>query len=174
MRRIVIFGNSGSGKSTLAKKLSSSENLAHLDLDTVAWQATQIPVRENLAKSKRIIDKFLDENQGWVIEGCYSDLIALVLHKATELHFLNPGVEVCIENCKNRPWEPHKYASLEKQNENLNLLIQWIREYEARNDEFSLKSHRKLFDEFKGKKMEYLRTIETSNPSLQRTGFAGR
>ena len=155
MRRIVIFGNSGSGKSTLAKKLSFDENLAHLDLDTVAWQATQIPIREDLAKSKKIIDKFLDENEGWLIEGCYSDLIAFVLHQATEVHFLNPDVEACIENCKNRPWEPHKYASLEKQNENLNLLIQWVREYETRNDEFSLKSHRKLFDEFQGKKIEY-------------------
>jgi adenylate kinase family enzyme len=155
MRRIVIFGNSGSGKSTLAKKLSFDENLAHLDLDTVAWQATQIPIREDLAKSKKIIDKFLDENEGWLIEGCYSDLIAFVLHQATEVHFLNPDVEACIENCKNRPWEPHKYASLEKQNENLNLLIQWVRKYETRNDEFSLKSHRKLFDEFQGKKIEY-------------------
>ena len=156
MRKIVIFGNSGSGKSTLAKELCAEEDLAHLDLDTVAWQAaTWPPVRENLAKSKKVIDKFLDEHRGWVIEGCYSDLIALVLDQATELYFLNPGVEACIENCKNRPWEPHKYASIEKQNENLMMLIQWIQEYESRNDEFSLKSHRKLFDEFERKKTEY-------------------
>ena len=154
MRKIVIFGNSGSGKSTLAKELCAEENFAHLDLDTVAWQATS-PVRENLAKSKKVIDKFLDEHRSWVIEGCYSDLIALVLDHATELYFLNPGVEACIENCKHRSWEPHKYASIEKQNENLMMLIQWIQEYESRNDEFSLKSHRKLFDEFERKKTEY-------------------
>jgi adenylate kinase family enzyme len=63
MRKIVIFGNSGSGKSTLAKELCSQENLAHLDLDTVAWQPAWPPVRENLAKSKKVIDKFLDEHR---------------------------------------------------------------------------------------------------------------
>ena len=34
MRKVLIFGNSGSGKSTLAKKISGSESLSHLDLDT--------------------------------------------------------------------------------------------------------------------------------------------
>jgi len=155
MKRIVIFGNSGSGKSTLAKEICAAENLAHLDLDTVAWQVTPLPIREDLTKSKKAIDEFLVKHQDWVIEGCYSDLISLVLDQATELYFLNPGVEACIENCKNRPWEPHKYASLEKQNENLAMLIQWIKEYEVRNDEFSLKLHRRLFDKFKGKKTEY-------------------
>ena len=155
MSRIVVFGNSGSGKSTLAKRLSADQNLVHLDLDTVAWHATEIPVREELAKSKKLIDTFLNENENWIVEGCYSDLISLVLHRATELYFLNPGVETCIENCRNRQWEPHKYASLEKQNENLDMLVRWVEGYETRNDEFSLMSHRKLFDGFRGKRTEY-------------------
>lgn len=46
MRRILIFGNSGSGKSTLAKKLCSSENLAHLDLDTLAWEPHKYESKE--------------------------------------------------------------------------------------------------------------------------------
>ena len=40
MRKILIFGNSGSGKSTLAGKLCAGNGLAHLDLDTLAWQNT--------------------------------------------------------------------------------------------------------------------------------------
>ena len=36
-RKLVIFGNSASGKSSLAKKLAEQAQLAHLDLDTLAW-----------------------------------------------------------------------------------------------------------------------------------------
>lgn len=37
MRRIVIFGNSGSGKTTMARALARRYDLAHLDLDHLAW-----------------------------------------------------------------------------------------------------------------------------------------
>lgn len=69
--------------------------------------------------------------------------------------FLNPGIEACAENCATRHWEPHKYPSKEAQDANLRMLIEWVREYQTRDDEFSLKEHRKLFDGHKGKKVEY-------------------
>lgn len=56
---------------------------------------------------------------------------------------------------KNRPFESHKYDSLEQQNANLSMLIEWIKQYDQREDEFSLKSHRRLFENFKGKKKEF-------------------
>ena len=93
-------------------------------------------------------------NQKWVIEGCYSDLLSLAIQKTNELIFLNPGVETCIINCKNRPWEPHKYKSAEEQNQNLERLLNWLKRYPIRKDEFSLISHQKLFNEFAGKKSE--------------------
>ena len=129
--------------------------LSHLDLDILAWQGTEPPIRKPLEDSAKDIDQFLKNEREWVIEGCYSDLLALVLENAKELIFLNPGVEACISNCKKRPWEPHKYKSIEEQNNNLDMLIEWVKQYPARNDEFSLVSHQKLFDEFTGKKTEY-------------------
>ena len=151
-QRIIIFGNSGSGKSTLAKEYASQYGLAHLDLDTLAWQETTPPTRRPLKDSAQDIEQFLDKNQKWVIEGCYSDLLGLVMKEANEAVFLNLDVEACILNCSNRPWEPHKYASLKEQNENLNFLLEWIKQYPVRDDEFSLTSHQKLFDAFIGKK----------------------
>ena len=53
MRKVLVFGNSASGKSTLAKRLATSEKLAHLDLDLLAWQATNPPTRVPLVESKR-------------------------------------------------------------------------------------------------------------------------
>jgi adenylate kinase family enzyme len=152
--KILIFGNSGSGKSTLAKSLSQQDSLEHLDLDTLAWLPGSPPARKPLKESKTEIDRFISFNQNWVIEGCYADLLELVTPHATEIIFLNPGVDACIRNCRSRPWEPHKYASKEAQDANLNLLIGWVKQYVTRKDEFSLEAHKRIYESFKGKKTE--------------------
>ena len=110
MQRILIFGNSGAGKSTLARQLATERGLAHLDLDTLAWQPGSPPQRRPLKESARDV--------------------------------------------RARPWEPHKYASKAEQDANLPLLLDWVRDYETRDDEFSLRSHRRLYDNFAGLKRE--------------------
>jgi hypothetical protein len=131
-----------------------------MDLDTVAWDTdAATPTRCALKQSQQHIAAFMEAHDAWVIEGCYADLLALALPSATELVFLNPGAESCISNARKRPWEPHKYASPEAQNANLDMLISWIAQYEQREDEFSLQAHQKLFATFHGKKTEYLANI---------------
>jgi adenylate kinase family enzyme len=154
MSKVVIFGNSGAGKSTWARQLAEEQQLGHLDLDTLAWQPGVPPKRRALADSARELAQFTARHSDWVIEGCYSDLLELVVPACTEMVFLNPGVEVCIEHCRARPWEPHKYASKAAQDANLELLIDWVRAYETRDDALSLASHRRLFAEFSGPKRE--------------------
>jgi len=158
LSKIVIFGNSGSGKSTLAKQLSLSDDLAHLDLDTIAWKPCLPPERLPISESSITISEFFKTHDSWVIEGCYSDLLALVIYKADEVIFLNLPISSCIENAKNRPWEPHKYESREAQDENLAMLIEWISEYNLRDDTFSQLAHENIFTKFTGKK-----TMRTSN-----------
>jgi adenylate kinase family enzyme len=153
--RILIFGNSGAGKSTLARSLAEVHALAHLDLDSFAWETALAPTRRALARSRAEIDKFTAANDGWVIEGAYADLLGLLLEDCSELVFLNPGVEACVANCRARPWEPHKYPDQAAQDRNLDSLIGWVREYQTRDDEYSLSSHRWLFDRFNGVKREY-------------------
>lgn len=150
--RLLIFGNSGSGKSTLAKRYARAAKAAHLDLDTLAWSAPA--VREDLAVSVKRIHDFVGEHEQWVIEGCYASLIEVAAAHARELVFLNPGTATCQENCRNRPWEPHKYESKKEQDQNLAMLLEWVAQYETRSDEFSLSAHRKLFEEFDRKKIE--------------------
>jgi len=152
--KIVLFGNSGSGKSTLAQKLVAKFSLGHLDLDTVAWKKEEPMARRAIEDSSVDILQFIEKNQIWVIEGCYSSLLKIAMEHCSEIQFLNPGVDTCIENCKKRPWEPHKYKSSDEQNKNLDMLIGWVKEYESRQDEFSLAEHRALFNDYKGKKTE--------------------
>jgi adenylate kinase family enzyme len=153
--KIVIFGNSGAGKSTLAQKIAHEENLPSLDLDTLAWKKdVSPPERRCLDDSISQIRKFTARHTSWVIEGCYSDLLSVVLPKSTEVIFLNPGVETCIHNCRQRPWERHKYSSSAAQDRKLDMLIAWVKAYESRKDEFSLSSHRRLFKTHAGSKRE--------------------
>jgi adenylate kinase family enzyme len=153
MFRILIFGNSGSGKSTMARSLSNELGIAHLDLDQLAWSSPG--VRRPLADSALVIEDFLTREAEWIAEGCYGDLIDLLLPHATELRFLNPGTEACVANCRRRPWEPEKYKSPEEQDARLDFLLEWVRQYETRSDEYSLVRHRSLFDAFSGPKQEY-------------------
>lgn len=152
MRNILIFGNSGSGKSTLAKKLCSSKKLSHLDLDSLAWKPTQPPERKPLKESEIDISAFIDSSEGWVIEGCYSDLLEIALPFSNEIIFMNIPMESCVENAKRRPWEPHKYESKKVQDNNLNMLISWISQYSERTDTFSKRAHIQLYEQYSGKK----------------------
>jgi adenylate kinase family enzyme len=153
MSKILIFGNSGAGKSTLAKKIAANGNKGHLDLDTLAWLLTTPVQRAPLAESYNKMITFINNNTSWVIEGCYVDLLQMVVEYADEIIFLNLSVNQCVENAKNRPWEPHKYQSIEEQNQNLQMLIDWIEQYPCREGEFSLNAHQKFYDHFTGKKM---------------------
>jgi adenylate kinase family enzyme len=169
MERILIFGNSGSGKSSLAKALSALHRAEHLDLDTVAWEAERPGVRAPFEESRRALLRFMRGAEGWVIEGCYSGLLKVAADYCTEMIFLNPGVEACVRNCEARPWEPHKYPSPEAQDVNLRMLVEWVREYETRDDEFSLREHRKLFDAHAGQKVEYRSNKEASRRASEPT-----
>lgn len=152
MQKILIFGNSGSGKSTLAKTLCSKSRLAHLDLDTLAWMPSSPPIRKPLIDSQVEIAMFIDAHQGWVIEGCYSDLLELATSASNEMIFLNLPVATCIDNAKNRPWEPHKYPSKRAQDANLAMLLEWIAQYPDREDTFSKAAHDQLYTTYAGAK----------------------
>ena len=152
MRNILVFGNSASGKSTLATNLCENYDLAHLDLDTLAWEPTVPPERKSIEESWKEMEDFIISNENWVIEGCYTDLLTRVEKYSNEIIFMNLSVEACISNAKNRPWEPHKYETKEAQDENLEMLIGWITQYSERNDTFSEAAHNGFYGNYIGKK----------------------
>src|SRR5690242_8541551 len=120
--RILVFGNSGSGKSTYAKALAVKHDLAHLDLDTIVWEPGKVAVQRAVEDVLASLHAFVAANPRWVVEGCYGELIEAAAPHATQLVFLNPGLDACLDNNRQRPWEPHKYASREEQDRNLAFL----------------------------------------------------
>ena len=85
--KIAILGYSGSGKSTLARELGELYGVPVLHLDTVQflpdWQVRE--QEEQLA----IVQRFMDENESWVIDGNYGNLLQpRRLEEADEVVFL--------------------------------------------------------------------------------------
>jgi adenylate kinase family enzyme len=151
--KVVLLGNAGAGKSTLSKKLIAKHPAARLSLDEVAFRGgtERRPLQDSIEDVKR----WLEGKESWIIEGCYADIVEPLLGLCDELIFLNPGVDTCVAHCLSRAWEPEKYASRQEQDENLNNLLQWVRAYESRNDEYGMSRHREVYNSFQGKKREF-------------------
>lgn len=151
--RVVIVGNSGSGKSTLAGQIAAAHSIASLDLDTVAWEPGKIAVARPADAAAGDVMAFCSVHESWVVEGCYATLVRQTLEDSPILLFMNPGVDACVANCRNRPWEPHKYASKAEQDEKLEFLLSWVRDYHSRDGDLSLSAHQILFDGYRGPKL---------------------
>jgi adenylate kinase family enzyme len=158
--RVLVFGNSGSGKSTYARALAEREALAHLDLDSIVWEPNQIAVLRSTDAIHQSLEQFLAMHENWVIEGCYGELIEAAVPLCTQLVFLNPGLDACLANNARRPWEPHKYASLEQQNAMLAPLRAWVTDYYHRSDQWSYQAHRRIFDAHSGAKIEHTTVVD--------------
>lgn len=153
--KVLVLGNSGSGKSSYAKRLQAKYGMTHLDLDTVVWEHGEIAIARPTEEATKLLLEFISHTPSWCIEGCYEELIELALPFCTELVFLNPGLETCLANNRNRPWEKHKYSSPKEQQSMLDNLQIWVASYYTRKDAWSYHKHRELFDAFEGDKVEY-------------------
>jgi adenylate kinase family enzyme len=160
--RVALIGNSGSGKSTLARQLASARALPMLDLDTVAWEPGKLAVTREPDAAARDVRGFCESNQSWVVEGCYASLVRAALAYSPVLLLLEPGVEACLANCRKRPWEPHKYASKQVQDQHLEFLLAWVHEYYSRAGDLSLAAHQALFDEYRGPKHKLTTRVDAS------------
>jgi adenylate kinase family enzyme len=150
--RIAILGNAGSGKSTLAKSFARTQGMPLLDLDTLVWEPDRVAVERPDAVVFADLARFCRESGDWVIDGCYGDLVEAVLRHRPLLIFLEPGQEACIANCRNRPWEPHKYRSKQEQDDHLEDLLGWVRSYYDLDGSMSLAGHRAVYDAYAGPK----------------------
>lgn len=153
--KVLVYGNSGSGKSAYAHALATRHGLVHLDLDSIVWEPGKIAVQRDPQSIAESLMEFISSHADWVIEGCYGELVRSAAAHCTQLVFLNPGLEACHANNRRRPWEPHKYSSVEEQNSMLPTLQSWVAEYYSRDDAWSYKAHRVLFDQHPGAKVEY-------------------
>lgn len=160
--RTLVFGNSGSGKSSYAKRRAILDGSPQLDLDTIVWEPGKIAVPRPEAAVDASLRQFLGTHADWVIEGCYGELIGAAAAHCDELIFLNPGLQACLSNNAQRPWEPHKYASIAAQDAMLENLQAWVTGYYERDDGCSYRRHREIFASHTGLKYEYAYLVDLS------------
>lgn len=169
--RIAIVGNSGSGKSTLSQAIAREHAWPRLDLDTVAWEPQKIAVPRDSADAKADVERFCAGHQDWIVEGCYAELIAVSLRHSPLLIFLDPGSDQCLANCRERPWESHKFRAKAEQDRMLPLLLNWVREYYTRDGPMSLLAHESLYQAYIGPKHRLQQpTVRVSDVLVARTG----
>jgi hypothetical protein len=122
------------GKSTLAGQIVTAQNaaahsIASLDLDTVAWEPGRSRSPERRRRCRRCDGVLLDARsmgRRRVLCGTRRTHDSRTRHI---LLFIDPGMDACLAHCRNRPWEPHKYASKVEQDEKLEFLLTWVRGY---------------------------------------------
>lgn len=125
-----------------------------LELDEVRWERRSGKPNPP-ERCREIIDGFVHARTSWIVEGLHATLLGHVLDQATELHFLNPGFDVCRARALARPWDPRKSSSPERQMALFHEYEPWFRSYDKRSDETSLAAHRALLEAFHGLKWEH-------------------
>lgn len=102
--KIAVIGYSGAGKSTLAKFLSERYAEPVLYLDTLHWLPNWQP--RPLEESLALLQNFLEEHDGWVIDGSYGKLhFDRRLQEADQIVFLNFNRFVCLYRACKRNWQ---------------------------------------------------------------------
>jgi adenylate kinase family enzyme len=86
VRRVSVVGNSGSGKSTLAMRLAATLGVPHLELDSVFHQPGWEPLPPD--EFKQVVTARAEED-GWVIDGNYSAVRAVVWARADTVVWLD-------------------------------------------------------------------------------------
>ena len=88
--KIQIIGYAGSGKSTLAKKLGNHYNINYLHLDNTHFYGNW--EERTVEEQTKIVDKFLLENENWIIDGNYSKVSPKRFEESDITIFSNIGI----------------------------------------------------------------------------------
>ncbi|NWG74345.1 MAG: shikimate kinase [Rubrivivax sp.] len=137
----------------------------------MAWEPGQIALPRDGGAARADVVAFCRSHDDWVVEGCYASLVDATLPFGPRLVLLDPGEAQCLANCQARPWEPHKYASRDEQDERLAFLLDWVRAYDTRDGDMSLAGHRALFEAYAGPEVQLLELPRLEPPDQDLLGW---
>ena len=141
--KIQIMGFSGSGKSTLAKSLSEYYNIPILYLDNVKfygdWQ------ERTKEEQEKIVSDFINENDNWIIDGNYLNLVPSRFIICDTIIFLDFNRFFCLDQAFKR-YKKHKGKVREScgAEEKMDFEFFWWLIFRSR----TRKRRRKMFERF--------------------------
>jgi len=93
-RRVAVIGTSGSGKTTFSAALAARLGVPHVEFDALYWLPDwQEPEPEAW---RATIEQTLDEADGWVADGNYSNTMDAVIARADTIVWLDIGMVTCL------------------------------------------------------------------------------
>jgi adenylate kinase family enzyme len=151
-RRIMIMGNGGCGKTWLARQLGARTGLPVVHLDDVHWE----PGHRGIARDRALRDadvERLASGDGWIMEGIYGQIVALVAERLTDLVWLDLPEAECIANIRARGRQG------EESEESFDGLIDWVAKYRIRTANWnSFEAHLRLYQAFPPREAAPLQT----------------
>jgi adenylate kinase family enzyme len=147
LQRILIIGNGGTGKTWLAREIGRILNRSLVHLDDVRWMPGRYGVaRDNQTVLNDVIEAAKPDT--WIMEGVYGWLANGILPRVTTLIWIDLPEEECVANVMARGNQGGGT------DEGFSELIDWVRKYRERtNSSTCYEGHRKLYDNFVGKKL---------------------
>ena len=106
--KIQIIGFSGAGKSTLGKQLGKLYNLPILHMDSLNFLSNWVE-RDRL-EFNQIVDKFLVDNESWVIDGNYFRITPSRYEQADLVIYLKYNRLTCLKGVIKR-YKKFKHSS---------------------------------------------------------------
>jgi adenylate kinase family enzyme len=94
MKKILIIGSSGAGKSTFARRLGEATGLPVIHLDRLFWNAGWVETPKEEWRER--VEKFLRENDRWIMDGNFSGTMEMRMTAADTVIFLETPRTVCI------------------------------------------------------------------------------
>jgi len=93
MKKVLVIGSCGAGKSTFSRCLGEATGLPVIHLDKLFWHPNWVETSKDewVIKVNEIL-----KGVSWIIDGNYSDTLALRLEKCDTVIFLDMPHTVCV------------------------------------------------------------------------------
>lgn len=147
--KIIVIGNSGSGKTWLAKKLVAYSPAVLIHLDHFFWEPGGFDKKRNINEIRSLIESSKIASS-WIAEGVFGDLAEKYIIDADMLIWLDLEWSVCQRRLRLRGSESKAHMNREQSAAELEKLIGWASDYDARGGMCSYQGHLKLFEQFHG------------------------
>ena len=99
-KKIIVLGSPGSGKSYFSGKLANLIHYPVFYLDKLYWKENWVGISTDELRNK--INKIMEENKCWIIDGNYSSTLEMRYQRAELIFYFDLPSEVCLKSHQER------------------------------------------------------------------------
>jgi adenylate kinase family enzyme len=149
---MIIIGNSGSGKTWLAKRHADLLGIPVVHIDDIFWE----PGGFDKKRPQEVVLSMIQEAKAmdsWIVEGVFGELAEQFFDCAESLVWLDIDWPTCQARLLKRGSESRQHLGRAESEQGLKNLVEWASQYYERTNARSYAGHRKLMEDFPGRKV---------------------